>query len=99
MPAELTYSMQPVIVPPPAGRAPLVSVVMPTYNGECFLGPAIESILNQTFRDFDLVAKVASLDVKLCDYFNTGRMPPQGLGSALVKYQWQMVNGGNRTNG
>ncbi len=35
--------------------APVVSVLMPTYNGERFLRPAIESILNQTFRDFELI--------------------------------------------
>jgi glycosyltransferase involved in cell wall biosynthesis len=34
---------------------PVVSVVMPTYNGERFLRPAIESILDQTFRDFELI--------------------------------------------
>jgi glycosyltransferase involved in cell wall biosynthesis len=34
---------------------PVVSVVMPTYNGERFLRPAVESILNQTFRDFELI--------------------------------------------
>jgi glycosyltransferase involved in cell wall biosynthesis len=28
---------------------------MPTWNGERFLRPAIESILNQTFRDFELI--------------------------------------------
>jgi glycosyltransferase involved in cell wall biosynthesis len=34
---------------------PIVSVVMPTYNGEKFLRPAIESILEQTFTDFELI--------------------------------------------
>lgn len=34
---------------------PRVSVVMGAYNGERFLRPAIESILNQTFRDFELI--------------------------------------------
>src|ERR1035438_1677250 len=35
--------------------APRVSVVMGAYNGERFLRPAIESIINQTFRDFELI--------------------------------------------
>ena len=35
--------------------SPKVSVVMPVYNGEKFLQEAIESILNQTFRDFEFL--------------------------------------------
>jgi len=35
--------------------SPLISVVMPTFNGEKFIGEAIESILNQTFRDFEFI--------------------------------------------
>lgn len=34
---------------------PLLSVLMPVYNGRDFLKPAIESILAQTFGDFELV--------------------------------------------
>lgn len=34
---------------------PLVSVVMPVYNGEKYLNEAIESILNQTFTDFEFI--------------------------------------------
>ena len=34
---------------------PNVSVLMPVYNGEKFLSQAIESILNQTFTDFELI--------------------------------------------
>jgi len=35
--------------------APLVSVVMPVYNGEKYLREAIESVLGQTFRDFEFI--------------------------------------------
>lgn len=35
--------------------APRVSIGLPVYNGEDFLEEAIESILAQTFRDFELV--------------------------------------------
>ena len=35
---------------------PLVSVIMPVYNAERYLGEAVESILSQTFADFELIA-------------------------------------------
>lgn len=34
---------------------PKVSVIMPVYNGERFLREAIESVLNQTFSDLELI--------------------------------------------
>lgn len=34
---------------------PLVSVVMPVYNSDEYLAEAIESILDQTFRDFEFI--------------------------------------------
>jgi glycosyltransferase involved in cell wall biosynthesis len=34
---------------------PRVSVVMPVYNAMPFLGKAVESILNQSYRDFELI--------------------------------------------
>lgn len=36
-------------------RYPKVTVIMPVYNGEKYIREAIESILNQTFNDFELV--------------------------------------------
>ena len=34
---------------------PRVSIGLPIYNGENFLGDAVESLLAQTFTDFELV--------------------------------------------
>lgn len=36
-------------------KGPLVTVLMPMYNGEQYLYEAIESILNQTYRHFELL--------------------------------------------
>jgi glycosyltransferase involved in cell wall biosynthesis len=36
-------------------NVPKVSVILPVYNGEEYLAEAIESILKQTFRDFELI--------------------------------------------
>lgn len=33
----------------------LISVVMPVYNGEKYLNEAIDSVLNQTFKDFEFI--------------------------------------------
>src|SRR5207253_385711 len=35
---------------------PTVSVLLPVYNGARYLRPAVESILAQTFADFELIA-------------------------------------------
>jgi glycosyltransferase involved in cell wall biosynthesis len=34
---------------------PVISVVLPVHNGQKYLSQAIESCLNQTFRDFELI--------------------------------------------
>lgn len=34
---------------------PLISIAMCTYNGECFLAAQIDSVLNQTWRNIELV--------------------------------------------
>ncbi|WP_375416590.1 glycosyltransferase family 2 protein [uncultured Hymenobacter sp.] len=41
--------------PSSSPAAPLVSVILPVFNGGPYLGEAIESILSQTFRDFELL--------------------------------------------
>jgi glycosyltransferase involved in cell wall biosynthesis len=34
---------------------PLLSVGMPVYNGERFLSKALDSLLGQTFQDFEII--------------------------------------------
>ncbi|MBN1963885.1 MAG: glycosyltransferase family 2 protein, partial [Anaerolineae bacterium] len=40
---------------PAPGAAPCVSIGLPVYNGETYLAAALDSILGQTFRDFELI--------------------------------------------
>ncbi|MBR1647259.1 MAG: glycosyltransferase family 2 protein [Selenomonadaceae bacterium] len=35
--------------------APAISVIIPMYNAEKFIGDCLESILNQTFQDFEVI--------------------------------------------
>lgn len=39
----------------PVGDSPKVTVLMPVYNGEKYLRPAVESILGQTLTDFEFL--------------------------------------------
>lgn len=36
-------------------KTPMVSILIPTYNGEKYLGEAIDSVLGQTYQDFELI--------------------------------------------
>ena len=36
-------------------NTPAISVVLPVYNGEKYLAGAIESILNQTYKNFEFI--------------------------------------------
>lgn len=42
-------------VPPATVTGPLVSVIMPAYNAEERIGPAIASLLRQTYRDLEII--------------------------------------------
>jgi len=54
-----------------------ISVLMPVYNGEKFLVEAIDSILNQTFRDFEfIIVNDGSTDrtVEIIESYNDQRI-------------------------
>src|SRR3989344_7700958 len=56
---------------------PLVTILMPVYNGEKYLKEAIESVLNQTFRDFEfLIIDDGSTDksTEIIKSFNDARI-------------------------
>lgn len=36
-------------------KRPLVSVILPAYNGELYVGQAIDSVLQQTYQNFEII--------------------------------------------
>jgi len=79
---------------------PLVSIVTPVYNGEKFIGECIESILRQTYSNFeygivnnrstdntlDIVLKYAELDDRITVYENDRFLPVmQNFNNAISK--------------
>ena len=36
-------------------QSPAISVILPVYNAKAYVREAVESILNQTFTDFELI--------------------------------------------
>lgn len=52
---------------------PLVSVIMPVYNGEKYLREAIESILNQTYKNFELPIRLTRSPVDCQDYIKINK--------------------------
>ena len=61
----------------PMENNPLCSIVMSTHNGELFLADAIESILNQTYKNFEfIIINDASTDksLKIIKSYNDDRI-------------------------
>ena len=54
---------------------PRISVVIPVYNGEPFLAATIESVLAQTFRDFELVILDNVSTDRTCDVVRSFQDP------------------------
>ena len=45
-----------------AALQPIVSVIIPCYNADKYIGQAIESVLNQTYKNFEILIK-PNLDI------------------------------------
>ena len=50
---------------------PKVSIVLPSYNGERFIRASIDSVLRQTFQDWELII------VDDCSKDSTGKIAEQ----------------------
>ncbi len=71
----------------PASAVPLFSVVIPTYNRAAIIGKAVESVLAQTCRDFEIVV----VDNGGSD--NTKQVLEQ-YRNPSIRYHWQRGTGG-----
>jgi glycosyltransferase involved in cell wall biosynthesis len=76
-----------------SGRVPALSIGLPVYNGERYLRQSIESILGQTFRDFELIiSDNASTDA-------TGQISQEyAAKDARIRYSRNPANVGGANN-
>ncbi|MGE5658360.1 MAG: glycosyltransferase [Actinomycetota bacterium] len=44
-----------VVAPQPQLKGPRVSVIIPTYNCERYIAQAVESVLNQSYQDYEII--------------------------------------------
>jgi len=68
---------------------PSVSVLMPIHNGEPTLTEAVESVLAQTFGDFELIAvDDGSTDSSLAKLQSFARRDPRGSNPQPAQYRY-----------
>lgn len=61
----------------PADEQPLVSVVMPIYGAEQFVGAAVQSVLDQTYTNFELLLVndgTKDRSIEICETFGDPRI-------------------------
>lgn len=83
---------------------PFFSVIMPVYNRSSFIPESVHSVLNQTFKDFELIciddgstdespailSKLAQFDsrIKILTQTNRGRCSARNVGIKAAKGKW-----------
>ena len=81
---------------------PIISVIIPIYNGEKTIRETIESVLNQTFKDFELIAvddgstdqtveiinRIQDSRIKLFSYPNAGLSTSRNRGIAKASGEY-----------
>jgi len=84
-------------------ESPTVSVIIPAYNSEKFIGEAIASVLNQSFQDYEIIvvndgsddgteSVVKSLATDRLRYFyQTNSGPAQARNSAIDRSQGELI--------
>lgn len=93
-----------MVTPFDGGHLPIISVVLPVFNGERFIGEAVQSILDQTFTNFELIAiddgstdqtlvilerfRLLDSRVRLVSRENRGLVETLNEGVALAKGAW-----------
>lgn len=65
----------------------LVSIIMPSYNTGKYIGKSIESVLNQTYQNWELII------VDDCSIDNTDKVVA-GIDDARIKYMKNLCNSG-----
>jgi glycosyltransferase involved in cell wall biosynthesis len=80
----------------PENASPAVTVVIPVYNGEKYLRECLESVMTQTWRDFEIVcvddgstdgsaAICREFEVRLIQQANTGQSAARNRGVEVAK--------------
>ncbi len=75
----------------------MISVVIPCYNAEMFVGQAIESVFNQTFKDFEVVVVDDASTDKSPEAINWGQMFRRNV--RYVRNEENLGIGGTRARG
>ena len=65
-------------------KIPAVSIIIPMYNAEKYIGECLDSILNQTFTDYEVIAVDDCSTDKTCEVVES--YLPKFNGGGLINF-------------